>query len=308
MAARWGIGEWFGHDISKLTPGERSHLAQLALKQPGTEPPICPFMQSVSPGALCNKEGGVCSMRQYEEGPVRLVSSQPATTCPSRFLEQGTEGSIFTQIAKVLFSSTDDIWVIKEIPFLQKINQDGSKERSAKAGRIDWVIAKGQPKQTGQALEWAAVETQAVYFSGGKFKPDFDSYLTAPQGLTFPHEQRRPDYRSSGAKRLAPQLDVKVPVMRRWGKKTVVVIDKSFADEMSPIDVISDDVDGSEVVVAIVSYTDEMHLLLESVILTELASIVSALQATAPVGKAQFEKELKSALLDPKQLKVHKPN
>lgn len=245
-------------------------------------------------------------MRLYSEGPVRLTAAQPATVCPNRFLEKGTEGSLFAQIAKVLFESDQDIWVIKEIPFLQKVMQNGAKERSAKAGRIDWVITQGRPSMAGDALVWAAVETQAVYFSGGAFEPDFASYLSAPHSLTFPKAQRRPDYRSSGAKRLAPQLDVKVPVMRRWGKKTVVVIDQGFADEMSPIDVVSEDVDGCEVVLAVVSFTGDMRLQLERVVLTELTSIVSALQATAPVGRAEFEVELKAALRDPHQSKVHR--
>ena len=47
--------------------------------------------------------------------------------------------------------------------------------------------------------------------------------------------RRRPDYRSSGPKRLSPQLDVKVPVLRNWGKKVVVVIDRFFYDNMNTL-------------------------------------------------------------------------
>lgn len=310
MAGRWGIGEWYGHDIEAMTPEERSAAARIALERPNgqdsAEHPTCPFLDSVRPGSPCNKAGGVCSIRLYEEGPVRLAPVQPATVCPSRFLEKGKDGSLFEQIASEVFGSGDDIWVIREIPFLQKVNQDGSKERSAKAGRIDWVITQGKPSLSGGSLIWAAVETQAVYFSGKKFEPDFESYLDAPPSLTFPKEQRRPDYRSSGAKRLAPQLDVKVPVMRRWGKKTVVIIDQGFADQLSPIDKIADDIENCEIVLAIVSFRSDMTLKLEKVVLTYLDSIVSALQATAPVGRAQFEVELKAALHDPRQAKVHR--
>lgn len=282
MAGRWGIGEWFGRDIETMTPDERASAARFALQLPPeweSDAPECPFMSTINPGSPCNKKGGVCSLRAYEEKPTRITSELPATVCPSRFLERGSDGSIFKQIAQVLFDSTDDVWVIKEIPFLQKVMSNGKKERTASAGRIDWVITEGRPTLAQGPLEWAALETQAVYFSGGAFEPDFKAYLDSPPDLVFPIKQRRPDYRSSGAKRLAPQLDVKVPVMRRWGKKTVVVIDKGFANEMSPLDVISDDVDGCEVVLAIVNFSDDMTLTLEQVILTELDSIVSALQA-----------------------------
>jgi hypothetical protein len=39
---------------------------------------------------------------------------------------------------------------------------------------------------------------------------------------------RRPDFRSSAQKRLIPQLQLKVPVFRRWGKKFFVVVDSQF--------------------------------------------------------------------------------
>ena len=35
----------------------------------------------------------------------------------------------------------------------------------------------------------------------------------------YPDHTRRPDWRSSSAKRLMPQLQVKVPTVRRWNSK-----------------------------------------------------------------------------------------
>src|SRR5438132_14334532 len=52
-------------------------------------------------------------------------------------------------------------------------------------------------------------------------------------GVPFPNVQRRPDFRSSGPKRLMPQLQVKVPTISRWGKKMAVVIDKTFWESLS---------------------------------------------------------------------------
>jgi hypothetical protein len=39
-------------------------------------------------------------------------------------------------------------------------------------------------------------------------------------GVPFPAVQRRPDFRSSGPKRLMPQLQIKVPTISRWGRRT----------------------------------------------------------------------------------------
>lgn len=40
--------------------------------------------------------------------------------------------------------------------------------------------------------------------------------------------KRRPDFRSCAQKRLIPQLQLKIPVFRRWGKKFFVVVDSNF--------------------------------------------------------------------------------
>ena len=52
---------------------------------------------------------------------------------------------------------------------------------------------------------------QAVYFSGKSMENDFVQMRTwTGPGLLFPQVQRRPDFRSSGPKRLMPQLQIKV--------------------------------------------------------------------------------------------------
>lgn len=59
---------------------------------------------------------------------------------------------------------------------------------------------------------------------------------------TMPVEGRRPDYRSSGPKRLMPQLQIKVPTLRRWGKKMAILVDHAFflsMGEMKHVEAIS---------------------------------------------------------------------
>src|SRR5262249_29127554 len=70
-------------------------------------------------------------------------------------------------------------------------------------------------------LRWCALEIQAVYFSGKSMGREFAA-IAQHEGLAipFPAAHRRPDYRSSGPKRLMPQLQIKVPHCdgggRRW--------------------------------------------------------------------------------------------
>ena len=67
---------------------------------------------------------------------------------------------------------------------------------------------------------------QAVYFSGEGMQADFDLLLGSNDAVPpEPTGLRRPDWRSSSAKRLMPQLQVKVPTLRRWGKKLAVAVD-----------------------------------------------------------------------------------
>ena len=54
-------------------------------------------------------------------------------------------------------------------------------------------------------------------------------------GLPFPEGIRRPDFRSSGPKRLMPQLQIKVPTISRWGKKMAVVVDLPFWESLGAI-------------------------------------------------------------------------
>jgi hypothetical protein len=86
---------------------------------------------------------------------------------------------------------------------------------------------------SGQSLKWCALEMQAVYFSGKSMENDFkDMRQWEGPGIPFPMVQRRPDFRSSGPKRLMPQLQIKVPTISRWGKKMAVVVDKAFWESL----------------------------------------------------------------------------
>ena len=113
-----------------------------------------------------------------------------------------------------------------EVGFLESTGNLDS-DPGEDVGRIDMILVKsnGAP---GSPMDWVAVEVQAVYFSGKKMSIEFD-YLRKTHGkLSMAREKRRPDYRSSGVKRLMPQLQTKVPTLRRWGKKMAVIVDAPF--------------------------------------------------------------------------------
>jgi hypothetical protein len=153
--------------------------------------------------------------------------------------------TLFVWIAEKMLDVSDPI-IVKETPFLRKTSEKArsadiandmlveAADETKKAGRIDWILVD---PSTGDAreLSWCVVETQALYFSGAKMRSEFDAYAHAPSPVLFPTGKRRPDYRSSGPKRLWPQLDVKVPVLRNWGKKVVVVVDRFFFENMNSL-------------------------------------------------------------------------
>jgi hypothetical protein len=330
-AARYGIAEWFGKDITTLAPEERQAFGRLAVKQSETavrdlaDAPPCPFLSTLLPGARCNKKGGVCSIRKYAPGPEKTGVTVPGdkivTVCPTRFIQNiDQDKSLFVWISEKMLDTNRPI-LVKETPFLRKISdarqpvaatQDievaedvvAEEEEEKKAGRIDWIVVN--PSSMGaNELEWAAVETQALYFSGGKMMVEFQAYAAAPAPLLFPVGKRRPDYRSSGPKRLSPQLDVKVPVLGAWGKKVAVVIDRYFFENMNKLDEVytrGDERarrDNAAIVWFIVDYDENLHLRAAEVHYTTLDSSRKALNATEPLAKSDFTANLKSVINNP---------
>ncbi len=95
------------------------------------------------------------------------------------------------------------------------------------AGKIDLVVAK----TVDGGIVWHGLEIQAVYFSGPGMESEFEALADPTHGTPpFPTALRRPDWRSSSAKRLMPQLQIKAPTLRRWGSKVAVAVDSTFFD------------------------------------------------------------------------------
>lgn len=298
-SCRFGIGEWYGRSFVRLTPEQRKEFAALQSidKSHRPEQP-CPPRSSPKRIIQCTKEGGVCSLRMYRKVAASnevLVapgtSGSLRTTCPYRFQQNGL---IFRWIGETMLSHSQPL-VVGEIGFLERPASEGlSSERvvdSDDVGRIDNVLI--HPNRT--PLHWCALEIQAVYFSGSSMSKEFNMLNSfAGTGLPFPAANRRPDYRSSGPKRLMPQLQIKVPSLRRWGKKMAVVVDQSFFGALGQMDSVQD-VSNCDVAWFVVKY-DESHgeaqLAPDFVQLTTLERAVEGLTGGLPVSLETFEQRI----------------
>ena len=214
--------------------------------------------------------------------------------CPERFRERRV---VTDWIADTLLS-TKSASVVSEVDFLQGPTAD-PEEEGEPVGRIDNVlVASGT-----DPLAWCAVELQAVYFSGKGMATQYAEFATwRGPGLPWPNEVRRPDFRSSGPKRLMPQLQTKIPTLRRWGKKMAVVTDRAFFSNMGAMKEVKD-ISNCDIVWFVVDFEPfglgfrlipyEKHLI-------SLESAIEGLIAGEPVSLEEFERRISAKLVKPR--------
>lgn len=308
----YGIGEWYGQLYRSLTHTQRKLFASTK----NTDVP-CPFLNQVpalgpKSGKLnCNKAGGVCSLRKFNEPTATddLTFGPITATCPNRFLEEGT---VVKHIGKLLLETESPLFA-KELPFLKRprspVAQAAVEETLEEAeleelglvdsgtedvGRIDLVLVNPSNRE-----KWCAVEVQAVYFSGASMASDYKEIeVYTGNGIPMPVESRRPDFRSSGPKRLMPQLMIKVPALRRWGHKMVVVVDEPFFNAMDPMEE-ADHVSNCDIVWVVAKFDDSLGvaaapLKIAETIFTTLESAVKGLTSGQPTTLPDFEEKLSS--------------
>jgi hypothetical protein len=301
---RYGIGEWYGHSLVHLDPLTRRQLGQREISGRGKGDQL-PCIPRSTPEQVvpCTKVGGVCSLRLYEQNSETLEVS-PATgddgllrtICPNRFLE---DARIFEWIGGEMLGHPAPA-IAREVKFLERPYSSGieeQEERREDVGRIDNILVHPNAAK----FHWCALEVQAVYFSGVAMSNDFKAIASGPlESLPFPSGMRRPDYRSSGPKRLMPQLQIKVPSLRRWGKKMAVLVDESFfaaLGKMEPVNHLSN----CDIAWFVVGY-DEIHgrfqLKPRFVEFTTLERAVEGLTNGVPVSLDLFEERIRVKLRD----------
>ena len=112
----------------------------------------------------------------------------------------------------------------------------------------------------------------------------------------FPRRIRRPDWRSSSAKRLAPQLQIKGPTLRRWHSKIAVAVDKPFfASIGGPSDTPSHDLDSGDVIWLVPELSGNRLERGHWEVLTLEASTEKLLSAKA-IPRQEFEQALRRKL------------
>lgn len=291
MPIRYGAGELYGFDFTMLPADRIRELSSASFRTIN-----CPFktQQSGKPSPKCAKKGGVCSLRQLsqdEKGNVTGIGD-PVTTCPNRFLEK----SVVTEWVGETLLGTPKPIVISELPFLMGEIQTEEQDDQDAVGKIDEVLVN----PTGETLRWCALEIQAVYFSGMSMENDFKVMRDwAGPGVPFPNVQRRPDFRSSGPKRLMPQLQTKVPTISRWGKKMAVVVDQAFWNSLGTMREVRE-LSNCEIVWFVVSFSPSENgrfaLKRHQIHLTTLDNAVEGLTGGTPMSLDRFERQIRARL------------
>lgn len=173
---------------------------------------LCPFGNKV-PNCTKDKANdplGVCSV--WSDG-------EAVITCPIRFRENW----LIAEDAASFFFPAGTRWTT-----LTEVRLKDKYEKSA--GNIDVVIVSYD--SAGKVTDFGALEVQAVYISGNIRNP-FEHYMKDPSAKkamdwTGHPNYPRPDYLSSSRKRLAPQLIFKGGILKAWGKRTAVALNKGF--------------------------------------------------------------------------------
>ena len=268
--SRYAISEWFGERFSGMSPDRRQELASTALGH--GHPPNCPFQRS---HVKCRKKGGVCS--------IRSGANLPVATCPRRF----EEGDIISRwLADI--AGFNSVFLAREVPFMI------SPATGRSAGRIDMVLSTDS-----NGSQWFGLEIQAVYFSGKGMQADFEKLLVSnDREPPEPTALRRPDWRSSSAKRLMPQLQVKAPTLRRWGKKLAVAVDLPFFEAIGgPSNSPSHDLNDGDIIwlVPQINDTGQMEQVHWEVLSLEDSS--AKLLSAETIRREEFEDTLRDKLM-----------
>ena len=205
--------------------------------------------------------------------------------CPSRFEERQV---LVRWLSDIVGFSQSDAGIAREVPFM--VGTSTGKP----AGKIDLIVARHMDG----GLDWYGLEIQAVYFSGQRMQTEFERLSQdSDDPPPFPDATRRPDWRSSSAKRLMPQLQVKVPTLRRWGAKMAVAVDRPFFDAIGgPGSNPSHDLGDGDVIWLVPELTREHHLVRGHWEVLTLEQSSEKLLAAETVRRSDFEQMLTGKL------------
>ena len=286
---RYAIAEWYGEPFKQMAPNRRQELARIAVDPDRRKAPDCPFQQVKR---TCSKKGGVCSIRPYRkyqgthlDDRIGEPAGNPVITCPRRFEQANL---VPKWLARIVGFNQSESFLAREVPFMR------SPSTGRPAGRIDLVVAGGNTPSS----RWFGLEMQAVYFSGKAMDSDFQRLALDDRALPpAPTQVRRPDWRSSSAKRLMPQLQIKAPTLRRWGTKLAVAVDAEFFEAIggnSPSP--SHDLDEGDIIWLVPQIDEDFQLKQRHWEVLSLEASSDKLLAAETVKRREFEQALRDRL------------
>ena len=182
---------------------------------------LCPFNNKV-PSCTKDKANnplGVCSINYESDGTV-----EPIITCPVRFREDW----IIAEDAAAFFFGSSTSWT--SLSEVRLRDRDGQS-----AGNIDLVLVAYDER--GKVIDFGSLEIQAVYISGNVRRP-FEYYMedrNNRQNMDWGQLATyypRPDFLSSSRKRLVPQMLYKGGILKSWGKKQAVALQREFYETL----------------------------------------------------------------------------
>ena len=307
---RFGLGEWYERSFVCMSPAERRAWAAREIRK-RDDRPVCSCLHDYmllradpprNANDRCNKQGGICSLRQYVRSS-SIVTAQVGnegrlcTVCPERFKQSSM---IYRWVGEELLG-TDEPIVLGEIGFLRSIvpsdstDPDETSFSTRDVGKIDNILVHADLS----TLRWCALEIQAVYASNSSYTDEFRALAEdRTEGLPWPATKPTLDYRSSSLKRLMPQLQVKVPSLRRWGKKMAVVVDESFFDRFGDMDRATD-ISNCDIVWFVTRYDEsegETRIARAYVQMSTLERTVEGLTAGYPKPLRDFEESIYNKL------------
>lgn len=267
------LAEVFGFPISNLTK-EAKRLRRNKL---------CPFNNRVP---SCTKDKaknplGVCSIFHNKDTVI---------TCPVRFRERW----IIAENAADFFFEEGMLWT--------SVAEVNLTDRSGKtAGHIDLVLVAYDDR--GRVTDFGTLEVQAVYISGNIRAP-FEYYIGTArrkQDLNWQGKPNypKPDYLSSSRKRLIPQVLYKGGILKSWGKKQVVVLQKRFFQtlpEMPSVDAERADIAWFLYELKPSPQEDRLALVQEEVVYTEFGPALDRIIRPEPGNIKDFIEVLQDKL------------
>ncbi len=203
------MAEVFGFPVDNLSKDARRYRK---LK-------LCPFNNRV-PSCTKDKANdplGVCSIYH---------NNHTVITCPVRFREHW----IIAEDAASFFFGDNVNWTsLTEVKLEDKNGQS--------AGNIDIVLVAYDDR--GKITDFGSLEVQGVYISGN-IRRYFETFMKNPSAWKNVDWKNKvsssfypkPDYLSSSRKRLVPQMLYKGGILKAWGRKQAVALQKSFFETL----------------------------------------------------------------------------